>query len=280
MKKVVGIGSREKESAFIARHAVFFDRLDSLLAAEDAAFNRTVTSSGSADPVIFYLGIRIADDFMAVLSLAARGFGLSAMALVRGMYERLVTATHLVEHPEEADRFVEFDFVQRYKAAQHVKQTIGVAPEKDAAMVELTAEYQRVKPQYEVPDCKECETTRISVGWNRLDTVAMAYQFEALRTLIVPAYYVPLGQSHATLKSISAYLREENGTFTFNRDQTEQGDEMFRLAHLLLMQNFALQAKHFKEEKIETASEKAINDYLQIWPSRDVEGSVRNVSKA
>jgi hypothetical protein len=269
MRKVVGVGSRQKEAAFIKRHEVFFDRLESLLAAEDAAFNRTITSRGSSDPIIFYLGIRIADDFTAIMTLATYGFGLSAMALLRGMYERVVTATYLVEHPAEADMFAEFDFVQRYKSAQHVKQTIGVSPENEAGMNELLQEYQRVKANYEMPDCKKCETTRPMVGWNRLDTVAMAYQFEATRALVVPAYYVPLGQSHATLKSISAYLKEVNGEFTFNRDQTEQADSMFRLAHLLMMQSLHLQVKHFSESNTETAVTKAMNDYLKIWPSND-----------
>jgi Family of unknown function (DUF5677) len=269
MPKVIGIGSRQKEAAFIQSHQAFFDRLDSLLAAEDAAFNRPIMSRGTADPIIFYLGIRIADDFMAIMQLAAYGFGLSAMALLRGMYERVVTSTHLVEHPDEADRFAEYDFVQRYKAAQHVKQTIGVSPENNAAMDELLQEYERVRHNYEVPDCKTCKTTRPMVGWNRLDTVAMAYQYENMRTLIVPAYYVPLGQSHATLKSISAYLKDEDGNFTFNRDQREQADAMFRLAHLLLMHSFHLQVKHFGESKIEAAVEKAMYDYLQIWPSEN-----------
>jgi hypothetical protein len=266
MRKVIGIGSRQAETAFMERHPAFFERLDSLLAAEDAAFNRTVTSRGTADPIIFYLGIRIADDFTAIMNLSARGFGVAAIALLRGMFERVVTATHLVEHPDEADRFAEYDLVQRYKAAQHVKQTIGVSPENDEAMAELQQEYERVRANYEIPDCKKCETTKPMVGWNRLDTVAMAYQYEATKTLLVPAYYVPLGQSHATLKSISTYLKEEDGKFVFNRDQTQQADAMFRLAHLLLMHTFHLQVKHFADATIEAAVDKAMADYQAIWP--------------
>ena len=126
-----------------------------------------------------------------------------------------------------------------------------------------------MRTNHEVPDCKKCKTTKPMVGWNRLDTVAMAYQYEATKTLLVPAYYVPLAQSHATLKSISAYLKEQNGQFFFNRDQTEQADAMFRLAHLLLMHAFQLQVKHFGEPQIEAAVDKAMRDYFEIWPKED-----------
>ena len=273
LPRVIGIGSREKEQAFIARHRRFFQRLSSLLHAEGVVFNRTIKATDQADPIIFYMGIRTADDFMAVMQLAAFGFGLSAMALVRGMYERVVTAAFLAAHPQEATRFAEFDFVQRFKTAQQVKNTMGVFPEEQAAMDELVREYQRVKPQFEVPLCKKCGTTRTSVGWHRLDVVAMAHQVPPLSDIVVPAYYLPLGQAHATMRSISAYVKDVGGKLVFQRDQSAAADEMFKLAHLLLMHAFKIQAEHFKGRKLKKAVNQVIADYLAIWPSAERTGA-------
>lgn len=265
MKKVATIGSKEKHDAFLKRHEKFFDHFQSILDFEKVAFDRSVSNAKFADPIIFYLGIRILGDFMAIMLLAAYGHGLSALALLRGMYERVVTAAYLRDYPDEAELFADYDFVQRYKTAQQIKETIGVDPEGDAAFSELQNEYEQVKNKYEVPLCKQCGTTRVNHTWNKLDIVAMAHQSPPLQDLVVPAYYVPLGQAHATLKSISAYLKEENGRFVFQVDHSDQADQAFRAAHLLLMHSFQIQAQHFKIPEIEKAFDQAMADYRAVW---------------
>src|SRR3954469_6231764 len=100
--------------------------MEQLLDAEEVVFGRTLNSDKLDEVLIFYSGIRCAEDFIAVTLLAAHGFGLDALALVRGMFERAVTAGYLRLHPEEAQAFADFDIVQRHRAAQAISETLGI----------------------------------------------------------------------------------------------------------------------------------------------------------
>src|SRR5262245_8609795 len=122
----ITIGRKDKHDAFVERHREFFARYPSLIAAETAAFDRTLAATGNLDPIIFYLGIRCADDFVAITLLAAHGLGLAATALVRGMYERVVTAVYLHHHPDEVQEFADFDIVQTHRLISSITKTMGV----------------------------------------------------------------------------------------------------------------------------------------------------------
>ncbi len=265
---VVAVGSKLTHDAFLKRHVKFFTQIDNLTAAEDVVFGRTLNAAGLLDPVVFYLGIRSVQDFNAILLLVAHGHALPANAMVRGMYERVVTAAYLRENPDEVAAFANFDYVQRFKAATAIKQTIGLEPDEEAGFEELKKNYESVKPDFMVTDCKKCGTKTLGPSWSKVNFVDMAKKVPPLSDLIVGAYYLPLLQAHSTLKSITSMLHQTDGELAFKTDYTEQCDEIVRLAYLLLMHVFTIQAEHFKTAELEKAVESVIGDYLDVYPNK------------
>src|SRR5260370_1856477 len=79
-----------------------------------------------ADRVVFGLGRIIADDFGELLVLGGNGYGIGAYKILRGMYERLVTAAYIAKNPSEARPFVEDDAIKKWKLWQ---QTLEVMPD-------------------------------------------------------------------------------------------------------------------------------------------------------
>lgn len=269
--QVIAIGSKPTHDAFLRRHAKFVAKIGNLTAAENVVFGRTLTSDNTLDPVLFYLGIRSVEDFNAILLLAAHGQALAANALMRGMYERVVTTSYLQQNPEEVERFVDFDYIQRYKAALALKDTVGLKTEEEPGFETLRQKAESVKPHFIVTDCKKCGTKTLGPTWSRLHFVQMTKKVPPLDDLLVGGYYLPLLQAHSTFKSITAMLHQSGGELTFKSDYTELCDEAFRLAYLLLMHVFKIQAQHFKAKEIEKAVNLVITDYLDIYPNKQDE---------
>jgi hypothetical protein len=265
---MTAVGYFKKQSAFVARHKLFFERFPRLMAAINSAFDRTITASGSLDPVIFYLGSRTVDDFEAILVLAANDIALPAQALVRGMYERVVTAAHLHENPSEVVDFTEFDYVQRRRAASAIRDTIGIPPERDSSMEDLEREYQRVKARFEI-SCDECGKKRVGPNWSKLDFVTIAKRQEPLSKLIVPAYYLPLQQVHSTLRSATACLDVEGGQPMLRKQYMDVSDETFRLAYVLVLHALRVQLEHFQWPELDEAIDIALNDHLENYGAGD-----------
>lgn len=122
-RKAVGVGFPREVESFIGRNHLFFHTFDSLKRALEIAFLRELSSDNAADPVIFNLGRRCMDDFWDITLLCANGRGHGALALLRGMFERAVTAAYIHQHPESADDFVDYHLVQRHKTAAAIKRT-------------------------------------------------------------------------------------------------------------------------------------------------------------
>jgi Family of unknown function (DUF5677) len=266
---VVGIGSKENHDSFLKRHAKFFSQLTTLTEGENVVFARTLSSSDILSPIIFYLGIRSVHDFNAIVLLAAHGQALPANALVRGMYERVATAAYLRQNPEEAPAFANYDYVQRFKAARVLRDTVGLTPDEEQGFQQLQKEYENVKPDFMVTDCKKCGTKTLGPGWSKLDFVNMTKKVPPLDHLLAGAYYLPLLQAHSTLKSISSMLHRVEGELVFKTDYTALCDAVFKLAYLLLMHVFKIQALHFHSPEIEKAAESVINDYVGIYPNTE-----------
>lgn len=181
-------GFQEEWEQFQTRNEKFLSKYSALQAALDKAFSRTVSTSKPGDRVIFGLGRLCAEDFLEILLLAGNGYGVAALKLLRGLYERAVTISYLSEHPGEATAFLDYHFVSQHKVLTELR-AIGLEerfPRDEREKVE--AEYQRVKHNYLVTGCKECGAKRMNHTWSKLDVVAMAKSTD-LGKLLAMAYY-------------------------------------------------------------------------------------------
>lgn len=260
------IGSPESVAAFRRRNEEFFHGVDVLYDCLEIAFRRPFDTEDKAAAVIFYIGNRCEDDFQEIMLLAANGFGWGATAHLRGMYERAVIASYLLEHPTEVNDFIDFDFVQRWKAAQAIKRALNIDAEKDEEFAKLKEDFDSVRERFLVPDCDKCGTTRLNHTWSKLDFVSMAGKV-SLKDLIVPAYYIPLSQGHGTFASAGARLSQsENGAlFVDTTIGMAEADRSFQLAHLLLIGIISIQHQYFKLDQLKECLDKAMEHYQQVW---------------
>jgi Family of unknown function (DUF5677) len=110
----------------------------------------------SCKVIVFYLGRIAADDFGEIVVLAGNGYGFGAHKIVRGMYERVVTAMYVARRPAEARVFAEQSAIDKYKLWE---RTVGAFPE----MVKGVSE-QELRLLKESSDAARKKTQSIGVS--------------------------------------------------------------------------------------------------------------------
>lgn len=133
----IGIGDREAQQRFIDRHEAFLREYRYLNDLTKRIFQRTLEDPDqreverllllpeeapevtafenrmAADRVVFYLGRVAVEDFVEIVVLSGNGLGFGAYKILRGMYERVVTAMYIAKHPAEARVFVESSAIMK-----------------------------------------------------------------------------------------------------------------------------------------------------------------------
>ena len=125
----------------------------------EAVFGRSLEMRSMADKVILSLGWVVVEDFREIYVLAEMCLGVGAMKLLRGLYERSVTASYLSLHAEEAQDFLDYWHIQHRKLRRHAESLADLSelfPTEKAE--ELERNYERVKGQFTQTLCKQCGT--------------------------------------------------------------------------------------------------------------------------
>ena len=202
-----------------------------------------------ADRVVFGLGRIIADDFGELLVLSGNGYGIGAYKILRGMYERLVTAAYIAKNPSEARPFIEDDAIKKWKLWQ---QGLEVMPDlKENVPKEkidtLEAEYKRVRAKRAESICKMCGQRKTQEAWTRVDLASMAKQTDInLSALYGACYLTPTFHSHATGFGLGArFRRTENGGNSYQEISEKEARQPILLAHNLVLRHLALQNEYF-----------------------------------
>jgi hypothetical protein len=196
-------GYPEEWADFQKRNPEFLRHFGNLEKAIDAAFQRVHENTELWQRTIYFLGRIGVEEFMEVLLMCGNGYGIGAQKLLRGMYERAVTANYLFKHPEQVEYFQAYERVADYKLLESLRScgAASVVPKERAAAIEQ--DYEAVKGKFEVTACKKCKTTRINHNWNKKDLVSMARESDGLWALLPYAYQGPTRQFHSTMDSIS-----------------------------------------------------------------------------
>ncbi len=92
----------------------------------DAVFRARLPMRSAADRVVRSLGWQVVEDFREISALSEMCLGVGAMKLLRGQYERVVTASYLSLHPEEAQDFLHYFFVQHRRLRNHAARIVDV----------------------------------------------------------------------------------------------------------------------------------------------------------
>jgi len=261
-----GFGSESEQQDFLKRHKVFCSRFEDLKCLLDRVFIRKSIPSDLMHKVVFHLGRLCVEDFMEILLLCSNGYGIAAMRLLRGMYERAVTARYLSSHHHEVLDFVEFDHVTRRRLCNNIEATFGKGTMPQDEVEQVEAQYQRVYKRYVVPICQQCKTERVNYTWTTLDFVSMAHKTGQLGNLVVHAYYLPTEQAHCTAGAILSRLEEKDGGMTFMTGaQRKEADQVLITAHSIIMDTIDLQKEVFGLNQIEAALEVCKKHFFEIW---------------
>jgi len=275
------VGNQEEWDDFEKRHKLFFERFADLREAQKGAFIRTLSSSSPRDRVIFSLGRLAVEDFQEILLLAGNGCGIGALKVLRGMYERVVTARYLhTANNSEVENFLDYYWVQQNKNAKELIQTYGEdvftqhGHAKEAQ--NLKDQYNNVREKFLVTDCKKCDTKRPNYSWSKLSLIAMADKVgERMRKLAYEAYYLPLQHTHSTISSIhNRFKIEGDGRLTFKAGpHRTEADDALRFAHLLLLDVLELQKEYFQLDDLRESLDRSLSNYNEIWLGNDSESS-------
>ncbi|MDO8432187.1 MAG: DUF5677 domain-containing protein [Candidatus Binatus sp.] len=260
-------GRPDEQRSFVESHKLFFERFPNLAATMNLAFVRTMTNSGLADAVVFYLGRLCTDDFNEILLLCGNGYGSGAMKLLRGLYERVVTGRHLHTHPDECRDFLDFYWINAHRVARAIEDVFGKGQISAAKVAELEAKRAEVKSRYMVTSCKKCGTKRLNYTWSKLDFVSMARATGSTGKRLVDAYFLPMEQAHSTAGAIGSRLKEKpDGTITFdNESQRGLADRALITGHNLMLDMLCLQREHFGLVALDDPVAKCLKDFAEIW---------------
>jgi hypothetical protein len=259
--------------AFSKRHAGFVERFPDLERAANAAFEVAQSVDSDGDPPVVFLLIRqAAQDFIELLALAATGYGLGAFKILRGMYERVVTAGWLHKHPEETERFLNWETIQRSKRDMALLDGFAdtVSPEQQAVLRKSIDEAKLLREQFKVTDCEKCGTRRMGHSWASRDLVSMVRDDERLgQHWVGSIYYEALKYSHATPGALNDFLEVRGGELSLKTVHREEADRALQLGHYVLLVGLELLVERAGDAAAKSPLEAAADAFRIVWSSAD-----------
>jgi Family of unknown function (DUF5677) len=220
-------GQTIQSEAFFERNPRFFQAFGRLVALSNECFGRVFQAKNSAEDLYFNLGQTCRDEFLEVAFLATNGYGIGALKLLRGLYERAVVLAYVVKHPEKAQRFVNFAAIQEYKA---IKVGLEIVPETELDVMMATKGttvarakelYEKYKPDFQITVCKRCQTKETAFSWD-IDLSSMVREVgESYKELYLGAYVLPNLHVHASLASTFPSRPSADEIATRNRDEAK-----------------------------------------------------------
>jgi hypothetical protein len=133
-----------------AQNPGFIDALPSLASVLGQLFCRTVAVS-PADLAIHGLGRICIEDFIEILFLSEHDFSIGALKLLRGLFERAVTAEVIASDASDSDLFVDYYAVSSFKGKQ---RAAGVYKGRWPSTERAAEEYEKIKTKYKADPCE------------------------------------------------------------------------------------------------------------------------------
>lgn len=291
----VGVGNTASQQRFIQTQQDFLREYSNLLSLLTKTFIRALERPNEqevrsleklpeSDPavvafedtlmaarVVFYLGRTAADDFGELLVLSGNGYGVGALKVLRGMYERIVTAAYIAKSPAEARIFVDDDAIKKWTLWRElVKAMPDISSQYSEEQIRgLERRYNEARVKRKLEICPKCRQPKTQEAWTRVTMKDMATRADAgLAELYASCYLQGTFHSHATSYGIGSRLRDTvDGGHTY-RDTTEREARMaVLLGHNLILRLLWLQNAYFKLG-LDSEIEGALKRFPSIWDTR------------
>jgi hypothetical protein len=267
---VLRAGNPERWQQFAKSHHQFLLRMPKLVELSNRTFNREWATAEPLDRIVFTFGVMCWEDFEEILLLGANGYGFGCLKILRGMYERLVTASYLHRNPGETERFVDFHYIADYKVARELFDAFG----KDELPADALQEKKRLRDSVKdkfMRACptKDCDKQIPAFSWTNMDFVSMAKSDKGLGGLVGFSYYIPMTETHPSVRAMMSRMAEgESGVTLAQRIEkaASWASKAVCNAHNLTLQNLFLQQEHFNELKeFEPLLEECLADFKASW---------------
>lgn len=293
-KLPIAIGSYAEQKRFIQRNAAFLREYPKLNELAKKMFLRTVKKPDrreverllklseddpaviafedkmTAERIIFYLGRMAVDDFGEILTLAGNGRGFGAYKIVRGMYERVVTAFYLEQNPAEARLFAESSAITKLN---YLKRTFAASPESrnrfsDEFMAAIARDAAAAQAKRKQSVCPKCRQPVTQEAWTRVSLDVMAKTAEPALEVFYPQFYLEgTAQSHANMFGIERRLiKMTGGGFTYKETSEEEARFAVHLGHHLMVRLLAMQNQYFGLG-LDAAIKKRVEAFGIVWGS-------------
>jgi hypothetical protein len=246
----IGFGNEDELKHFAESHQTFIQKINPLFDTFHKVFTRKIDASApNSDKVVFHLGLLCVEDFKELLLLCSNGYGIGGLKIIRGLYEKAVTADYLSSSPDQAETFLDYFWVHMRKQINHQKKVYKghiLTPEE---VSDIENEYSRVKENFQEVLCKKCGTTKPQMSWTKLNTEAMALAANSpLGGMYYSCYFLPTLQTHTTVPAIFERLRpleKEFGAYFSGDPQRDEAVRVLRNAHLIMLMVLDSQNEHF-----------------------------------
>lgn len=224
------------------------------------------------DWMILAIGLACIKEFEEIVLLCGNGYGSGANKLLRAFYERVVTLSYLVKHPDKIRQFLDFTHVHWCKLlgeARKYHNEAGLRPEE---IKQIEIDYQNSKAQFTEDLCKTCGTTRTQGSWTKKPVGDMASDVDdILRLAYFNTYLKPTFMIHTTAFGVMEVLEKtpEGKINLFGRSrQHEMADNSINLAYILLTQA-AIAVNAYFQLAQESLLEKIGKDYADVLASQE-----------
>jgi len=251
-------GQPPEAELFFTTYANAPTAIDHLYDICEKVFIREGSTEKPSERLGFFLGRTCVEEFSELALLAINGYGIGALKILRTMYERAIHAAYLLQHPTEAELFLNYHVIHKRKALIHlgkIRDLKSILSEGDLRAIE--DEFNRVKADYTEVVCNKCGKTRTQGSWSKLDLASMANKVgNGYGELYYDCYYKPTLQTHTTVTALEARMTVSDTGVLTSKDGAQRKEAMTALVH---GHNLLLKV-------LETQ-----NDYFQLGLEKEIE---------
>ena len=288
-KTPVGVGDAKAQREFIRKNTLFLREYPSLHALLTKVFIRALNTSAKdqesehgslsdaevismedrlvAQPVVFYLGRAAADDFGELVILSGNGRGIGAFKILRGMYERIVTAAFIVKNPPEAGHFLLHSDIQKGKLWRRLVEIMPEIAQRYTAeqIQDLQDRYQKAQANVKSEYCKKCNQPITQDEWTRVSLDTMAEKADPnLAALYATCSLLPTFHLHATAFGLESRLRKTQTGYSFVETSEKEAWKALMLGHNLILRLLMLQNSYF-ELGLDSEINERVEMFSYIW---------------
>ncbi|MEN6317644.1 MAG: DUF5677 domain-containing protein [Syntrophaceae bacterium] len=268
------VGFPKEWNSFFERHPIWPTALGNLHQVLEQLFIRNVELESPAEKLVFFMGRLCVEDFNEAFLLAANGYGLGSLKILRGLYERIVTTAYIAGNQDEAIHFLEYHYIHRGRLMRHAETFFGNLEEliDKAEIAEAKNDDLKYRDRFTQTKCEKCGTKTIMHSWSKLDLASMAKK-TGLENLYFPGYYYPTLQAHATAAAVMYRLKSsELNPIAFNEEsQPDAADRSLIIAHNLIIRLVGIQSDFFRLD-LDREMGLLSADYRAVWGKETDDG--------